>query len=208
MSIWETLSLDFCDAYVVVITQETQLVDSSRSFTAGSGQICSLLRHLFWNSPFSNSSHIVSALENTKNLALSIVISHHMYACFTSFRELFMSVTSLKLCEQPLLTSCTCNVWHSDFLYQNFQTILQAEDWVLLRGWEAWGHWPHYTLWTPDISFAAGCWRTSGLGWKVSIRQGLGQHWLWQGPALNKHLYGCPCTGPLERSRCLSVLSG
>lgn len=78
MSIWETLSLDFCDAYVVVITQETQLVDSSRPFTAGSGQICSLLRHLFWKSPFSNSSHIVSALENTKNLALSIVMSPHV----------------------------------------------------------------------------------------------------------------------------------
>lgn len=53
-----------------------------------------------------NFSCMVGTLfRNRKRLSLNILVIHHVFSCLTLPRKLFMSVTSLKLCEQALLTT-------------------------------------------------------------------------------------------------------
>lgn len=131
--------------------------------------------HLCLKNPVRNFSYMVSTLfKNSKRLALNILVSHHMFAYFTLSRKLFMLVTHLKLCEQPLLTSYNHTLLMFDifwlFVMDFFQTILQAgQDLMFHKGLWVLVHWPRHPLCTFDISLVERCLRTLGLGWKVSV---------------------------------------
>lgn len=97
----------FLDGFVVVTTQEPELVNSSGSFKAGSGQTCQLCQvSLVFEESSQEFFHKgLVHFKNYKRLALNMLVNHHMFACFTSSRKLFMPVTCLKFREQPLLTN-------------------------------------------------------------------------------------------------------
>lgn len=50
----------------------------------------------------------------SERLAPNLAVSHHIYGSFTSSRKVFMPVTSSKLCEQPLVASCSCTYGMGD----------------------------------------------------------------------------------------------
>lgn len=81
-----------------------------------------------------NFSYMVGILfKMRKRLSLNILVSHHVFACVTLSRKILMSVTPVKLCQQPLLASYSDTLLIRDILAFCTRFSFSWQSWKLQR---------------------------------------------------------------------------